>query len=499
MEKPGEAYTDRIAALSQGRRWAPFAVLKQDALDLAIRLLEVGPSDIVADLSCDLGAFASRLEELRPGSRTVSAFELAGRDYPGPEATAPPALTPLAIEALESSLPRGLARAFGTFVDRDEGDGGLEDPWADNGSAPATPRGKQGIRWGRLAGAAVAKRIASAGRAVVAVHAGDLDSSALANARRALVSSGAVERVVLLPLDAFVGRSLTSALLVLSDGNESVRITDLREEGGRSKGRRRRPGASRQGDAIRDDAVIDCGELAGGACRLGAEALREAGSEAEAGMRVRDLADVFTGINLSRDPRPVSVDEVPTTDTPDGETPPWCRVIGPSDLFEGVVVDATDLPDEGKFVPYGSDLADKTLREGDIVLPRSSSTFSTSLVSSGTDEGTGLPLVASSNLIVVRPREPQERGFLAALLDSPAGVAATLRGGPIRHTGVREVDAIPIADALLDPQRREDIGNWYLGARQAVARTREQLHKLEVTLGEGLESAFRSAPRPDGQ
>ena len=60
------------------------------------------------------------------------------------------------------------------------------------------------------------------------VHAGDLSSISLARAREELAHRGILERVVHLPQNSMVGRLVTTTLLVLSEGNSSVLVTNLR-------------------------------------------------------------------------------------------------------------------------------------------------------------------------------------------------------------------------------------------------------------------------------
>lgn len=479
-------YGERRAELARPRRWAPYAVMRREVLDLAAELLELGPGDVVVDLGCDLRAFSDAVAERRDPVRLISAFDIAGVPYPEPDDGGPPEALDVELLALDDWCFACPAKAFGTFVD---------EPAPELVERALSLLGEDtSVRWGRLVGALLAGRLCSGGRAVAVVHAGDLDIPRLAGARRRLVSSGLVERVLLLPLDAMVGRRVTTALLVLSRGNATVGVTDLGGLGLPSVARGRARGLS-VADALALtgsgnpplNRELRCCDLASGDCRLGAAALRSPHDEPSA-LRVGDLAEVFAGKNVSRAPA--------AGDAPGAASGGalMARAVGPGDFDHGDLAPTSSsrVPDKLVSVPGISE--GKLLRRGDVVVPRASSSFAATVVEDDLDPATGLPLLATSNLVVIRPKDGVDPYYIAALVNSPVGVVTTLRGGPIRHTGVRDVSLLPVPEWHERRGEMQRIGEWYRGAVERVRQRRRELLVEEEGVAEGLESL--AAPEP---
>lgn len=481
-------YSQRRGELARTRRWAPYAVMRREVLDLAIELLEVRPGDVVVDLGCDLYALRDALSEECPSARVLDAFGISEIRYPEPDESEPPDVLDVDLMALTGWAPEYPTKVFGTFVD--EPTAGLV------GQALSLLAEDGSVRWGRFIGALVARYFCSGGRAVVVVRAGDLDVSSLAEARRRLVSAGLVERALLLPLDAMVGRRVTTALLVLSEGNATVGVTDLSGTAPGAAGRRG-GGLTVEGAlaAMRSEdpslnRTLRCCDLASGECRLGAAALRLPDADLPV-LRVGDLAEVFAGENVSRAPGALVGAEA-LEPPPDGDR--YARAVGPGDFDHGELV-APRPPRAGdRFVPVSGVVGLKLLRRGDVVVPRASSSFSASVVGDDLDPTAGVPLLATHNLVVVRPRDGVDPYYLAALLNSPAGVATTLRGGPIRHTGVRDVALIPVPEWHERRGEMQRIGEWYRRAVEGVRRRRRDLLDEEEVVARGLESLASHVP-----
>lgn len=461
-----DGYAKRREELARRRRWVPYAIAKRGVLAVAIEALSVGDGDAVLDIGCDLGAFRDELASLRPLARYATVFDALGMPAPGASEVAPPDTVRLASDAL--ALRReGAAKVFGTFVDKITRE--------DEDVAVEALEEREGVRWGRLVGAPLASSLSHGGRAAVIVHAGDLSSSALAGARRELVSRGILERVVHLPQDSLVGRLVTTALLVLSEGNASVLVTDLRgadpEDPEIARMLLRGEGATER--------RIPREELADGLCDLGPSAVRPRPQADPLLPTVGDLADVFAGANVSRDARDVGSETVP------GST---ATVVPPSLLPVDGVLSGQLAPEELKRVSLDGVPARALVRAGDVLVPRSGNNFFATVVEGDPTGPGGERLLATSNVIIVRPGPHMDPYFLAALLNSPLGVETTLKGGPIRHTGVREIKSLPLPAALASAEAMSAAGERY---RRALAKRRAARLAYERAC-EGLASDLAS-------
>lgn len=442
-----DGYAERREELSRRRRWAPYAVAKQGVLAAAIEAISIRDGDEVLDIGCDLGAFRDELMERRPRARYGTVFDELGLPVPDASEGAPPDAVRLASDAV--ALRRGGAvKVFGTFVDKMSRE--------DEAVAVEALGERAGTRWGRLVGALLASSLSRGGRAAVIVHAGDLSSSTLADARRELVARGILERVVHLPQDSLVGRLVTTALLVLSEDSPSVLVTDLRG----AEPSNPEMALAISGDASAPERRIPCEELTDGPCDLGPSAVSPRAPADPLLPVVGDLAEVFAGANVSRDAQ----------DAGDGTAPEDTAVAVPPSLLptDGVLSDPLETGDP-RSVSLDGVPKRALLREGDVLVPRSGNNFFAIVVEGMPAGPGGRRLLATSNVIVIRPAPHVDPYFLAAMLNSPLGVAATLKGGPIRHTGVREVRFLPIPTALGTPDAMSAVGDWY---RRALARRR---------------------------
>ncbi len=153
-----------------------------------------------------------------------------------------------------------------------------------------------------------------------------------------------------------------------------------------------------------------------------------------------------------------------------------------------------------------NDIPERTvIRDGDVLVPRSGNIFFATMVDGAPAGPGGERLFATSNVIIVRPSPHVDPYCLAALLNSPHGTEATLRGGPNRHTGVREIESLLLPVGFEDEGAVPRVAGWYrraLASRRATKmgyeRARDALSKGLAGIGQVPDEALFDLSMPVG-
>lgn len=321
------------------------------------------------------------------------------------------------------------------------------------------------------------ERLNEGGRAVAVVLNGCLSNGQDEQVREFLLSTGRVEGVISLPGGLFANTNVACSLLVLSSGNNAVKMVDATEIG--RKGRKLTSFTDADIDEIMDaylECCMDFSKCVPAPCvfDLGCNLLPMRYLEEE--VQVRDavpLKDVANDITRGSGMTKSELEKVHTTEQT------CCRYLMLQDIIDGEI---------SKDLPFITGIEKKQLKycveDGDIVMSKIGPSFKVAVA----EVPEGESILATGNLYIIRPdRDKINPYYLKLCLTSEVGMTQIQRGCtgttmpsiPVKALGEVKVPLIP-----LDEQSR--IVGDYKRLRDKIALHRAEIRKLEQEVADLL-------------
>ena len=437
-------------------------------LDLASRILNPVYGETAADFCCGTGSFAVRLAL---AGVEVDGFEIDGRDS---------CIASMRNEALggHASLQRGdmfavsekYDKCFSNFPFSVRDFGFKEEALQTLQAQGCSDLPRFGSNdW--LFVLQLAERTREGGKATCIVPASRLVNPDDAAIREHLACKGEIEAVVLLPAGLFPRVKGETAMLVLSQGNESCSLVDARNYCTRARGVCEMNASHidevmalladcKTGMEMDDAFLAHRGDMEAEAFSLYPPRYLSGHVDVHNGVPLKDVARVFRGTSWGKSELVSHVSQVPT-DT---------RYLELRGIEDGHVGD--DLP---YLVDVDASQDRYMLKTGDVVISKVGPNFKIALV----EVPEGQRILASGNLYVIRP-DPEviEPLYLKGCLESPQGMKQLKRA-----SSGSSVISLPRAaldsEVLIPLVRRENQQKYVRSHRELEESILEHMKAIE--------------------
>ena len=291
----------------------------------------------------------------------------------------------------------------------------------------------------------LANAISDDGRAVAIMSGGACYNTTDEGARRYFIEHGLIESVISLPPRIFPGTGIGFTIVVLSNGNESVRMvdaSDLIEAGRRTN--------ELSADAVAKVAERLSADVEGFSRTVGRDELAAAGYSLSPAMylkrpltikNARKLGDVVREIRRGATLRANELDELSANEATD------CRYLMLRDIQDGEISD--DLPFLGELDPR---LERHCIEDGDVLISKNGAPFKIAVA----EVPEGARILANGNLYMLKvDRDSIDPYYLAAFLSSNKGMEVLSRavvGVTIPSIPLRNLREIPVPVPPLEEQ-----------------------------------------------
>jgi len=451
---------------------------------LVVRILDISPEAMVADLGCGTGEFLRCASETEPKARYYgreldsailryaeyrlqnagqvkleqgNMFELRNcRAFDRVFSNYPFGL-PIALLS-EDRSPQGIRNFLSTFSDAVSG-------WTKMTSAD----------W--LFNDLLISCLKEDGKACAVMTRGSIRNTKDAPVRAEFIERGWIEAVILLPEKLFATTAIPTTLIVLSRGNRSVRMVDATEFF--EKGRRQ----NALSDGNIDEIVHTLTANSVCSVSVSAEELRENEYSLDParflfrnraptrGKRFQELiGDITRGAPLRAEELDRMVSDTPTS----------YRYLMLADIRDGIIDEDLRYIREDCF---DRRLEKYCIRKGDLILSKNGAPFKAAVAENEDD----CFIIATGNLYIIRLTEDTDPYYIKAYLESESGTESLKRiavGALIPNISVGALQSLVIPELGKEPEQRVS-----LKMRKHIEEVRVLRKELERSLSD-MRSSF---------